>query len=65
MQIDALVAKTQMVGVQTSFETLMHIDELKALHAIAHSKLRESVHARAELDEAWSDLAAAFEKPMP
>jgi hypothetical protein len=50
----------------------MHIDELKALHAIAQSKLEEFRTAQAterarleaEMKSAWDELEAAFRKPM-
>lgn len=41
LKIDHLETKTQVAGVQASFEALMYIDELKALHALAQSKLDE------------------------
>jgi hypothetical protein len=73
VEIDRLMALTQMSGVRAGFDSLIHVDELKALHAIARAKLDEFVAAgtgdRArledELERAWSELAAAFKKPMP
>jgi uncharacterized protein (UPF0335 family) len=51
----------------------MHIDELKALHAIAQSKLEEFRTAQAterarleaEIKTALEDLKAAFKNPKP
>jgi hypothetical protein len=72
-KIDKLAAKTLKAGARARFEDLTHIDELKALHAIAHSKLTEFKAAtgtkrarlKAELKSAWDDLNAAFTDPMP
>jgi hypothetical protein len=63
LKIDDMVARTQMAGVHTSFETLMYIDELKVLHATVQLKLSEKTLAKAELEDAWNALVAAFEKP--
>lgn len=71
LQIDGQVARTQVPGVQAGFDALMRIDELKALHAIARSKLdafkagEESRRARLieEMRHAWSELDAAFRNP--
>ena len=73
LKIDQLAARTEIAGVQTGFETLMHIDELKALLAIAEAKLLEfkgagdTSRARLEIEmtNAGKDLEAAFKKPMP
>jgi hypothetical protein len=73
MKIDNLAAKTQMPGVQAGFDALMYIDELKALHAIALSKVdqfraagdTERVHLKVEMKSAWNELAAAFKNPKP
>jgi hypothetical protein len=73
LKIDRLAAKTEIVGVQTGFDTLMHIDELKALHAIAEAKLLEfkvavdtsRARLETEMTDAGNDLEAAFKKPMP
>jgi hypothetical protein len=72
-QIDRLAAETQGAEVQARFDALMYVDELKALHAIARSKLIElqgaedATRARlqAEMKGAWDDLDAAFKSPMP
>jgi len=72
-KIDRLAAKTQRVGFQARFDTLMHIDELKALRVIAQSKFdefraaegKEQKRLKAGLKSAWNDLDAAFKKPMP
>jgi hypothetical protein len=68
-----LAAETQTVGARTGFDDLMHIDELKALYAIAQLKLDELMAAqggtrkriRGELTTAWSELDAAFRKRTP
>ena len=68
LQIDELVAKTQMPGVRAGFDTLMYIDELKALHAIAQSKFDEfraagdmgRARLKPEMESAWNELDAAF-----
>jgi hypothetical protein len=71
LKIDRLAVKTD--GVQTSFDTLLHIDELKALHAIAQSKFIQFKAAgdpsrarlETEMTNAWKDLEATFKKPIP
>ena len=73
LEIDTLVAKTQLPGSRAGFESLMYIDELKALHAVALANLLEfkaSSGARrarlgAELKLAWRDLDAAFKRRLP
>jgi hypothetical protein len=73
LKIDRLAAKTEIAGVQTGFYTLMHIDELKALHAIAEAKLLEfkvagetsRARLETEMKNAGKDLEAAFKNPMP
>ena len=68
LQIDELVAKTQMPGVRAGFDTLMYIDELKALHAIAQSKFDEfraaedagKTRLKPGMEGAWNELDAAF-----
>lgn len=73
LEIDKLAARTQAAGARARFEDIMHVDELKALHAIACSKLDELRGARgskqarlkAEMEGVWSDLAAAFAGPTP
>ena len=72
LEIDDLVARTQLSGKPCSFDTIMHLDELKALHAVAQLKFdnfvegADSEKARTwpELDEAWNDLVIAFKKPI-
>jgi hypothetical protein len=78
-KIAHLAAKIQVAGVRTRFETLVHIDELKALHAIAESKLiafkaaapaataRDSqrTRLRTEMERAWNELDAAINNPRP
>jgi hypothetical protein len=75
LKIDDLVAKTQLTAVPATFDALMYIDELKALHAIAQSRFDEFRAARAperarlksKLKRAWKDLDVAFKhsKPSP
>jgi len=71
LRIDGLAAKMEMTGVRRGFDSLIYVDELKALYAIANSKFIEfraaentrQVRLRAELKTAWDDLEAAFNKP--
>jgi len=73
LKIEKLAAKTQRAGVRARFDALMCIDELKAAHAVAQSKLiefkavEETSRARlgAELKSAWNDLDAAFKNLRP
>jgi hypothetical protein len=68
VEIDGLVARTQRPGIQAGFDALMHIDELKALHAIAQSRLDEfravgeagQPGLKAEMESAWHELDTAF-----
>lgn len=68
LKIDHLATETQVAGVQARFDALMYVDELKALHAIAQSKLIElkavgdtrRARLKAEMKCAWNDLDAAF-----
>ena len=72
-KIDTLAAKTQAVGVQAGFDALMYVDELKALRAIAQSKLDEfkaaggmkEARLEAEMKSAWDRLDAVFKNPKP
>jgi hypothetical protein len=78
-RIDHLATRMQLAGVRTRFETLVHIDELKALHAIAESKLiafkaaalavaardTQRTHLRTEMERAWNELDAALNNPRP
>lgn len=69
-KISELSEKAQRVGARTRFEDLLFIDELKALHAIAQSKLDEfgattgpqRAGLEIEVQSAWVDLAAAFDR---
>ena len=73
LKIDNLVAKTQLAGVEARFESHMYLDELKALHAMAQSKLIDfkaaadtrRARVEAEMKSAWNDLDAAFKKLKP
>lgn len=72
LRIDHLAARTQMSCGEPSFDALVHIDELKALHAIARSKLDElkasGVLERPRLEVgllgAVNDLAVAIKDPL-
>ncbi len=72
-QIDELASRTQRPGAQAQFDSLMHVDELKALHAIAQSKFdayraaggAERAIIKHELKRAWDELEAAFKDPKP
>lgn len=71
LRINNLAARAQLAGAQPSFDALMHVDELKALHAIAAAKLAEFKaqagpgrrRLEAELKRALNDLEVALEKP--
>jgi len=73
LKIDRLAAKAEIVGIKTGFDTLMHIDELKALHAIAEAKFLEfkvagdasRARLETEVTHAGNDLEAAINRPMP
>lgn len=73
LRIDKIAARTQTPGVQAGFEAHMHIDELKALHAIAQSKYDEfgaagypeRARLETEMKSAWNELGAAFGIPKP
>jgi hypothetical protein len=70
LEIDRLAAETQMAGVHAEFDSLLYIDELKVLHAIAQTKfdafraLEDTRRARlkAEMKSAWHDLETALGK---
>lgn len=71
LKIRQLAAKAEAAGGQVGFDTLMYIDELKALYAIAQAKVDElraepgngRARLKAELKRACRDLDAAFLKP--
>lgn len=73
LKIDRLAAAIQVAGVPVDFEALVYIDELKALHAIARSKLdqfkaaesTERGHLETGMRSAWSDLEEALENLVP
>jgi hypothetical protein len=73
LKIDDLATATMEAGVRARFEDLMHIDELKALYAIAQMKFEEFKAAgngerrrrKAEMRRAWNELDAAFKNPKP
>lgn len=72
-KIDDLVATTQLTGVPVRFETLICIDELKALHAIAQLRFDEFTAAKdpdrsrlkIRMKRAWNELDVAFQKQKP
>jgi hypothetical protein len=71
LKIENLAAKAHAPGGRSRFETVMYIDELKALHAIAQSRFVELQAAgdpdrarlRAEMTSPWEELAAALKNP--
>jgi len=73
LKIDGLAARTQVAASQAGFDALIYVDELKALHAIAQSKLDEFKAAgdperkrrKGELKKSWRELEAAFKNPNP
>lgn len=73
LKIERLADEKQRVGAPVGFYTLMHIDELKALHAIALTKLDEFKAGndlkRARLmtgvTKSLGDLELAFKNPKP
>jgi len=70
-KIDSLTARTELAGSRPRYEELVQIDELKALLAIARSKVEEywtapdamRARLRAELHGAWNELDAALNGP--
>jgi hypothetical protein len=72
-RIDKFAARTQKAGSLARFEDLLYIDELKALLAIAQSKLdefraggdAERARLEAEVKSACNELDAAFNNPKP
>ena len=73
LKIDILEARIQKIGVPAGYDAITHLDELKALHAIAQSKFdalraageKERARLRAEMKIAWNELHAAFKSPLP
>lgn len=72
-RIRELTEQTQRIGRQTSFEVLMNLDELRALHVIATSRL-DALHAatgaertsiEGEIDIMSSELQSALGRPRP
>ena len=72
LRIDHLAARTQMSRGEPSFDALVHIDELKALLALARAKIealvagagREQPGLEGELKCAMNDLAIAIKDPL-
>jgi hypothetical protein len=73
LKIETLAAKALTPGIPIGFETLMRIDELKALFAIAQSRFEdfraaghdERAGLEVEMKLASDELDAAFEKARP
>jgi hypothetical protein len=71
--INKLAAKNLTAGARARFEDLTYVDELKALHAIALSKLTEfkaskdgrRARLKAEMKNACNELEAALQNPRP
>lgn len=72
-RIRELEAKTLAAGTRARFDDLVGIDELKALHALVQAKFdalsaagdSERASLRAEMDQAWDELAAGFKSRRP
>jgi hypothetical protein len=72
-KIDKLAARVPAAGGEPRFDALLHIDELKALHAIAQARFDEFKAAKdAErqrcqdvMNRAWNELEGAFKNPRP
>jgi hypothetical protein len=62
LEIARRASKTQKPGAR--HEDLMHIDELKAYHAVARSRYQEWAHLAVELKIAWGEMEEALRKPM-
>jgi hypothetical protein len=73
LKIDKLAARTQAAGVRAGFDAHTRIDELKALLAIAQSRLleykaaggTERARLKAGFKSAWMELDTAFRQPKP
>jgi hypothetical protein len=69
--IDDLAAKTLKADARTKFDAVIHVDELKALLAIAQTAfvahgsagLTEQAHLQTELEDACRELEAAIRTP--
>jgi len=72
-KIEHLVARSQIAGVPARFDTLMHIDELKALHAIGLAQLTaykaadgtKQARIRDEMERSWNDVENAVKRRLP
>lgn len=71
--IDKLVASMQLDGKRPGTPVLLHVDELKVLHATALARMNEyrdgggegaeeEARREGELEKAWKELEAAFRK---
>jgi len=74
IKIEEIAAKNRVPGVRVGFDALLYVDELKALHAIAQSKLedfraagdQEGAHLiKAEMKRACDELDAALKGVRP
>jgi hypothetical protein len=69
LKIDGLAGAVHGIGSPRVFTALVYIDELKALHATARSKLdefhaadeAERLHLEGDLRIAWGELVAAID----
>jgi hypothetical protein len=75
-KIDQFAAKVEIAGAQAGFDVVTYIDELKALRAIAQSRLVEfkaavavedarQARLKAAMKRAWNELDAAFKNGQP
>lgn len=73
VEIESLTAGYLKFGTQSRFDTLIYLDELRCLHAIARSNLdvyrTAGATERAELEPGlradWDDLVAAMKRQPP
>lgn len=72
-RIRELTEQTQRAGKRTSFEVIMNLDELRALHVIATSRMQalyaatgaERTSIEGEIDIMSSELQSALGRPRP
>lgn len=73
MKIEALTARYQEAGVMRRFDTVLYLDELRALHAVARCNLdafrtaggQERTDLEPGMKAAWDELAAAIRRRPP
>ncbi|MDO9693888.1 MAG: hypothetical protein Q7W56_04105 [Candidatus Latescibacteria bacterium] len=73
LRIDQLAHEMQRDSAPVGFYTLMHIDELKALHAVAKTNLDEfkagndqkRVWLKTGMKRSWDELEVALKKTKP